>query len=770
MKTTSTEHIRIEGAREHNLKAVSVEIPKRRLTVVTGVSGSGKSSLVFDTIAAESQRQLNETYTSFVRNRLPRHGQPDVDLIENLSAAIVVDQRRLGGGVRSTVGTVTDSYSLMRLLWSRAAQPQVGESTAFSFNEPAGMCPRCVGLGTVRTVDLDELLDTDRSLNQGPIRFPTFQVGGWTWRIFADSGLFDPDKPLREYTGAEWEAFVHGADATVALPSQGGPVPTKYEGVLERFERIWLPKDVGSLTGRTRAAFERVVGQGRCPDCGGARLNKRALTAEINGRTIAECAAMEAVELAAWLEEVRAPHCAPVLAGLRGQLRRLVDIGLGYLTVDRPTSTLSGGESQRVKMVRHLSSSLVDMIYVFDEPSVGLHPHDVGQLTGLLRELRDNGNTVLVVEHDPDVIAVADHVIDIGPGAGAAGGQVVYAGEVAGLAGAGTPTGLHLRHRPTLNPAPRRTEHGMIEIRGATRHNLRGVDADIPRRAMTVVTGVAGSGKSTLVHGFLPAVCPGVVAVDQGPIRTSRRSMPATWTGILDPIRALFAAASGANPALFSPNADGGCPDCHGLGVTFTDLAFLDPLVSTCERCAGRRFTGEALRHRYRGHTIGEVLELSVEQAVEVFTGERRIEPVLGRLADVGLGYLSLGQPLNTLSGGERQRLKLAAELARPGGVYVFDEPTTGLHGCDVDRLLRLFDRLVAGGGTVLVIEHNLDVIARADWVVDLGPGAGRDGGRVIFQGTPAELVHCEESVTATHLRRVTAAGSTGSTRDPGPR
>jgi excinuclease UvrABC ATPase subunit len=752
------ESIRVVGAREHNLRGVTVSIPKRALTVVTGVSGSGKSSLVFDTIAAESRRQLNETFTGFVRNRLPRYGRPDVDAIENLSAAIVVDQRRLGGGSRSTVGTSTELYSLLRLLWSRAGRPHVGESSMFSFNEPGGMCPRCAGLGTVRTVDVERLVDRDRSLNQGAIRFPTFQVHGWMWRVFAESGLFELDKPLRDYSDAEWDAFLRGAcvdnGVTVELPSAGGPVPHKYEGLLPRFERIWLPKDVESLTGRTREAFERVVTHGACPDCAGTRLSEAARSALVDGRTIAEVAALEADQLAEFVGELDAPGCEPVLAALRAQLDHLVGTGLGYLTLDRPTSTLSGGESQRVKMVRHLGSGLTDMTYVFDEPTVGLHPRDVAALVELLRELRDKGNTVLVVEHDPDVVLAADHVIDLGPGAGADGGAVLYEGQVAGLRAALTPTAVHLRRPRSVKPVPRRPVRGALEIRGATRHNLHGVDVDVPLGVLTVVTGVAGSGKSTLVHGFLPTVCPGVVAVDQGAIRASRRSMPATFTGVLDPIRALFAAEHQVPAALFSPNSDGACPDCAGLGVTYTDLAFLDPVVSTCERCKGRRFTDEVLRYAWRGRSIGDVLALSASEAAGVFSGQSKIEPVLRRLVDVGLGYLTLGQPLNTLSGGERQRLKLADHLREPSRVYVFDEPTTGLHAADVARLLALFDRLVDGGGTVVVIEHNLDVVAAADWVIDLGPGAGRHGGRVVFTGTPHDLLDSSASVTAEHLRR----------------
>jgi excinuclease ABC A subunit len=745
-------HIRVAGAREHNLKNVSVEIPKGRITVVTGVSGSGKSSLVFDTIAAESQRQLNETFTTFVRNRLPRYGQPDVDAIENLSAAIVVDQKKLGGGARSTVGTITDIYSLMRMLWSRAGIPFAGYSNAFSFNDPQGMCPRCKGLGTVRTVDVDALVDRGLSLNSGAIRFPTFHVGGWMWRTFADSGLFDNDKPLVDYTPQEWEAFINGADATVMLPSQGGPVPTKYEGLLPRFERIWLVKDPESLKGNTRAAFERVVTQGTCPDCQGARLSPAALSCLVNGRTIAECAALEAGELVEVIRGVDTPGSEPVVAALVAQLERLVEIGLGYLTMDRPTSTLSGGESQRVKMVRHLGSSLTGMTYVFDEPSVGLHPHDVAQLTALLRSLRDKGNTILVVEHDRDVIAVADHVVDLGPGAGTDGGEVVYEGDVDGLAVSGTLTGDHLGRRPGLKPSPR-TPKGFLEIRGATRHNLRGVDADVPLGVVTAVTGVAGSGKSTLIHSYLPTVCPEVVLVDQSTIRASRRSSPATYTGVLDDIRALFAAENKVSASLFSPNASGACRRCNGLGVIYTDLAFLDPMVSTCEECHGRRFTDEVLAYTCRGRTISEVLDMSAREVLDDF-GEPRISRVLRRLVDVGLGYLPLGQPLNTLSGGERQRLKLADELEGHGRVYVFDEPTTGLHASDVAGLVELLDRLVAGGGTVVVIEHNLEVVSQADWIIDLGPGPGRYGGRVLFQGAPRDLTRTPppESATARYL------------------
>ncbi|MBB6000620.1 ATP-binding cassette domain-containing protein [Streptomonospora salina] len=750
------DRIRISGAREHNLADIAVEIPKDRLTVVTGVSGSGKSSLVFDTIAAESQRQLNETFTAFARNRLPRYGKPDVDTIENLAPAIVVDQRRLHGGARSTVGTVTDIYSLMRLLWSRAGRPRIGPSNLFSFNDPQGMCPRCSGLGLARTVDVDELVDRRRSLNGGAIRFPTFQVGGWMWRTYADSGLFDNDKPLADYTPAEWEAFLHGAEATLHLPSQGGPVPTGYEGLLPRFERIWLPKDPAALKPRAREAFDRVVTEARCPDCGGARLSAAALSSRVDGRTIAEGAAMEAEELASTVRGMDAGDAAPVAEALAAQLEHMVGIGLGYMSLERPTSTLSGGESQRVKTVRHLGSSLTGMLYIFDEPSVGLHPHDVARLTRLLCRLRDKGNTVVVVEHDPDVVAAADHVVDMGPGAGDAGGRVVYEGGVAGLAAAPTATGRALSDRPAPKAAPRNPS-GWAPIRGADRHNLRGVDVDIPTGVLTAVTGVAGSGKSTLVHGYLPQVCSGTTVIDQCGIRVSRRSSLATYTGILDVIRRLFARENGVSASLFTANGEGACPACDGLGAVYTDLAFMDPIVSTCEVCGGTRFTVDALRYRLDGRTVAEVLDLTVRRALDAFP-QPGIHAVLARLDEVGLGYLALGQTLNTLSGGERQRLKLADELGGDGGVYVFDEPTTGLHMSDTADLVALLDRLVDGGATVVVIEHDLDVVSRADWIVDLGPGPGRHGGAVVFQGTPADLLAGSDSATARHLRRAVPA------------
>ncbi|HEX2134143.1 MAG TPA: excinuclease ABC subunit UvrA [Actinophytocola sp.] len=743
--------ITVRGAREHNLRDIDVVIPHGRLTVVTGVSGSGKSSLVFDTVAAEARRQLTETFTAFERHRLPSHGRPDVDAIDNLAAAVVVDQKRIGGNSRSTVATVTDVHPLLRLLWSRAARPAVGDATAFSFNDPRGMCPTCQGLGTTRTIDLDELVDRDRSLNEGAIRFPTFHVGGWMWRTYAGSALFDNDKPLREFTDDEWRAFLHGADAMVERPTDPKPVPKQYEGLLPRFERIWLPKDPARLRGRTRRDFDRVVTQGTCPDCAGTRLNRTARSALVDGHGIAEVTALPAEDALEVVRAIERPR--PVVDALVAQLERLVRIGLGYLPLDRPTSTLSGGESQRVKTVRHLGSTLTGMLYVFDEPSVGLHPRDVGALVELLGGLRDRGNTVLVVEHDPDVVAAADHVIDLGPGPGRDGGRVVYQGDVAGVTAADTPTGRHLRARTPLDATPRKPA-GWRRIRGADRHNLRGVDVDVPTGVLTAVTGVAGSGKSTLVHGYLTG--DDVVAVDQGALRGSRRSTPVTYLGMLDPIRALFAAASGAPASLFSANSGGGCPDCRGLGVVHTDLAFLDTMVGTCDRCHGRRFTDEALAHTVRGLTIGDVFDLTAADALDQLP---EVRDPLTRMCDVGLGYLTLGQPLTSLSGGERQRLRLATELDRAGAVYVFDEPTTGLHGADVAALLAVFDRLVDRGGSVVVVEHDLDVVAAADHVIDLGPGPGRHGGRVLFTGPPAALARAD-TPTGRHLAARVACDS----------
>lgn len=755
---TPTDVIRIVGARENNLRNISVEIPKKRVTVFTGVSGSGKSSLVFDTIAAESQRQLNDTFTSFVRHRLPHHAQPDADALQNLCAAIVVDQRRLGGNARSTVGTATDILALLRLLFARVGQPFVGYSNVFSFNHPDGMCPRCEGLGKVDTVDLDRLFDKRLSLNQGAIRFSAFAVGGYRWKRYTASGLFDNDKPLADYSDDEWRTLVHAEDVPVTKPGPGWPPTSRYEGVLPRIRRNFLSRNLADIKGLDRAEWDALVTTGPCPQCAGTRLNERILSCRIQGRNIADWCTMEAQDLLAVVRAVDDPIGRSVVQAIAERLEEFVGIGLGYLSLARDTTSLSGGESQRVKLVRHLGSSLSDMSYILDEPSVGLHPRDVARLNRLLATLRDKGNTVLVVEHDPDVIAAADHVIDIGPGAGQAGGRIVYQGPVAGLRQADTPTGRCLARPVAVNRAPRRAST-WLPLGPVRLHNLRDVSVRIPAGVLTVVTGVAGSGKSTLINGAFVKAYPHTVCINQSAISGSRRSSTATYIEILDSIRRLFAQAHAASASLFSSNAGGACPVCKGLGTTETDLAFMEPIVTVCERCHGRRFTDEALQYELRGKNIADVLAMSVVEATAFF-GEAEIAPALARLARVGLDYLTLGQPLSSLSGGERQRLKLATELARSGQIYVFDEPTSGLHLSDIARLLNLFDELVDGGSSVIVIEHQLDVIARADWLIDMGPEAGRAGGRVIFEGTAAEMIARGEGETADHLRRHAAAAS----------
>jgi excinuclease UvrABC ATPase subunit len=747
--TTDYGHLEIRGARENNLKSVSVDIPKRKITVFTGVSGSGKSSLVFGTIAAESQRLINETYTAFIQAMLPSYGQPEADSLANLSAAIIVDQNRLGGNSRSTVGTATDTASMLRLLFSRLGEPRGIHPIAFSFNDGHGMCTECEGLGRVSDIDLDAMIDWDRSLNEGALLFPAFAVDSWFWALYVQCGFFDNDKKLRDYTEDEREKLIYLPERKIKI--EGAPVNSTYEGLIPKFKRLYLAKDAEQMAPKLRVEVDKVVVRKPCPACGGARLNQRALGCRIEGRNIAECSSMQVTDLADFVRGIDEPTLAPLVSALTARLDNLVHIGLGYLSLDRASATLSGGESQRVKMVRHLGSSLTDVTYVFDEPSVGLHPHDVHRLNELLQRLRDKGNTVLVVEHKPTVIAIGDHIIDMGPGAGREGGEIVYQGDLAGLLKSGTKTGDHLgRHSPIKTDCRQRT--GDLVIENASLHNLRDVTVKIPQGVLTVVTGVAGSGKSSLIQGCLPKAYRETIVVDQNLSRGSKRSNPATYTGVLDSIRRAFASANKVSAALFSANSKGACPECHGLGLIYTDLAHLEPMVTTCEACDGHRFTDEVLGYKLRGKNISDVFRFSVSEAAEFFT-ERGVRSTLRGLVDVGLGYLTLGQPLNTLSGGEQQRLKLANELGNSSRIYVLDEPTTGLHMNDVDNLIVLFDRLVDGGSTVVVIEHNLNVIARADWIIDLGPGAGHDGGMVMFEGHPAELAEDPRSLTGKYLR-----------------
>ncbi|MEU5722037.1 excinuclease ABC subunit UvrA [Micromonospora sp. NPDC047738] len=742
----SHDMIEVRGARENNLADVSVDIPKRRLTVFTGVSGSGKSSLVFGTIAAESRRLINETYSAFLQSFMPSLSRPDVDSLRNLTPAIVVDQERMGVNSRSTVGTATDAYAMLRIVFSRLGTPHIGGPGAFSFNLAEGMCPTCEGLGRVSDLDVSAMVDVERSLNDGAILVPNFAVDSWYWQTIVGSGLFDPDVKLQDYTPEQWQDFLHKPATKIKMGSNNWT----YEGLAVKVRRLYLSKDRESMQPHIRAFVDRAVAFTTCGDCDGSRLNAAARSVRVAGRTIVECAAMQISDLAEFLHGLDDPAVAPLVGNLRETVDSLVEIGLGYLSLDRESGTLSGGEAQRVKMVRHLGSSLSDVTYVFDEPTVGLHPHDIARMNDLLLRLREKGNTVLVVEHKPETIAIADHVVDLGPGAGTAGGRICYAGDVAGLRRADTRTGRHLDHRVALRERVRRPT-GHLPVRGADLHNLRDVDVDLPLGVLTVVTGVAGSGKSSLIHGSLSGRA-GVIVVDQSAIRGSRRSNPATWTGLLDPIRTAFAKANGVKAALFSANSEGACPTCKGIGLVYTDLAMMAGVASVCEDCEGRRYTAEVLTYRLRGRNISEVLAMSVTEAREFFpTGTARA--VLDRLTDVGLGYLGLGQPLTTLSGGERQRLKLATHLAGDAATYVLDEPTTGLHLADVDQLLALLDRLVDAGNTVIVIEHHQAVMAHADWIVDLGPGAGHDGGRVVFTGTPADLVAHGATLTARHLR-----------------
>jgi excinuclease UvrABC ATPase subunit len=765
--------IEVRGARENNLRDVSLDIAKRRLTVFTGVSGSGKSSLVFQTIAAESQRLINETYATFVQSFMPNLARPDVDSLEGLTTAIILDQERLGANVRSTVGTVTDANAILRVIFSRIGRPHIGGPQAFSFNVPSvsgggaikiergsgvkesrtfsvagGMCPRCEGIGSATDIDLTQLYDENLSLNQGAITVPGYTADGWSTRMFSESGFFDPNKKIRDYTKKELDDFLYREATKVKING----INLTYEGLVPRVQKSVLSKDLDALQPHIRAFAERAVTFKACPDCGGTRLNEAARSSTIGGVSIAGACAMQISDLAEWVRGLTEPSVGPLLAALQGSLDSFVEMGLGYLSLDRPSGTLSGGEAQRTRMIRNLGSPLTDVTYVFDEPTIGLHAHDVERMNRLLWRLRDKGNTVLVVEHDPEVIAIADHVVDMGPGAGPHGGMVVYEGDVAGLLESGTPTGRHMNVPVTLKSNPR-SASGSIAIRHAALHNLKDVSVDVPLGILVAVTGVAGSGKSSLIHGCLPRTDPAVTVIDQSAIRGSRRSNPATYTGMLDAIRTAFAKANGVKPALFSANSEGACPACNGLGKTYTSLGFMAEVVSVCEVCEGRRFTDEVLHYTLRDRNIVEVLAMPVEEAREFFT-EKPVKVMLDRLADVGLGYLSLGQELDTLSGGERQRLKLAIEMSTDTQVYVLDEPTTGLHMQDVDNLVRLLDRLVDSGRSVIVIEHNLDVVARADWVIDLGPGGGHEGGRVIFEGTPSDLVRAGGTLTGTHLRR----------------
>lgn len=770
------DRVRVRGARENNLRSVDVDLPKRRLTVFTGVSGSGKSSLVFGTVAAESQRMINETYSAFVQGFMPSLGRPDVDVLDGLTTAIVVDQERIGADPRSTVGTATDVGAMLRVLFSRLGTPHIGGPNAFSFNlatvtaggaitvqkgkdakaekvtftRLGGMCPDCEGRGTVSDIDLTQLFDDTRSLADGALTIPGYGTDGWNVRMFAESGFFDRDKPIRDYTDQERQDFLYREPTKRKIAG----INMTYEGLVPRVRRSFLQKDREAMQPHVRAFVDRAVTFTTCPACDGTRLNDVARSSRIAGRSIADVCGMQITDLADWLHGLDEPSVGPLLDGLRDALDSFVEIGLGYLSLDRPTGTLSGGEWQRVKMVKHLGSSLSDVTYVFDEPSTGLHPHDIERMNGLLLRLRDKGNTVLVVEHKPEVIQIADHVVDLGPGAGANGGTLCYEGTVEGLRASGTVTGEHLDDRVAVKPVVRRRT-GVLEIRGADAHNLRGVDVDVPTGVLTVVTGVAGSGKSTLVHGSLSAR-DGVVSVDQSGIRGSRRSNPATYTGLLEPVRKAFAKANGVKPALFSANSEGACPACNGAGVVYTDLGMMAGVATTCAECGGKRFDQSVLEYRLGGRDISEVLAMSVAEAERFFAaGDSRIpaaHAVLSRLADVGLGYLTIGQPLTTLSGGERQRLKLANHLGEQGGVIVLDEPTTGLHLADVGQLLGLLDRLVDAGRTVVVIEHHQAVMAHADWIIDLGPGAGHDGGRVVFEGTPADLVAARSTVTGQHL------------------
>ncbi|MFI7064305.1 ATP-binding cassette domain-containing protein [Kribbella sp. NPDC050124] len=768
--------IRVQGARENNLKDISVELPKRRLTVFTGVSGSGKSSLVFETIAAESQRMINETYSAFLQGFMPNLSRPEVDMLDGLTTAIIVDQERMGANPRSTVGTATDANAMLRILFSRLGKPHVGPPTAYSFNVPkrtatgsmvadkgagektvvrnavyhGGMCPKCEGMGSVNDIDLTALYDENKSLNEGALTIPGYSMEGWYGRIFRGSGYFNPDKPIKKYTKKELHDLLYRQPTKIKVEG----INLTYSGLIPQIQKSFLSKDVEAMQPHIRAFVERAVTFTTCPDCQGTRLSQEALSSKIKGKNIADLCTMQISDLADWIRGLDEPSVAPLLVGLQHLLDSFAEIGLGYLSLDRPAGTLSGGEAQRTKMIRHLGSSLTDVTYVFDEPTIGLHPHDIERMNNLLLQLRDKGNTVLVVEHKPETIAIGDHVVDLGPGAGSAGGTVCYEGTVEGLRKSDTTTGRHLDDRAKLKETVRDAT-GKLEVRRASTNNLRNVNVDIPLGMLCVVTGVAGSGKSSLIHGSV-AGREGIVVIDQGAIRGSRRSNPATYTGVLDPIRKAFAKTNGVKPALFSSNSEGACPTCNGAGIIYTELGVMATVESTCEECEGRRFQASVLEYTLGGRNIAEVLAMPVSEAVEFFAdGEARTpaaQKVLDRMADVGLGYLTLGQPLTTLSGGERQRLKLATQMGEKGDVYILDEPTTGLHLADVEQLLGLLDRLVDAGKSVIVIEHHQAVMAHADWIIDLGPGAGHDGGKVVFEGTPTDLIAKKSTLTGEHL------------------
>jgi excinuclease UvrABC ATPase subunit len=750
------EYITIRGARENNLKNVSLRIPKRKITIFTGVSGSGKSSIVFDTVAAEARRQLNETFSTFVRNFLPRYAQPDADAIENLSMAIVVDQKHLGGGSHSTVGTITDIYSVLRLLYSRVGQPYVGPATAFSFNDPQGRCPECTGIGRKIGVDLDKFLDMSKSLNEGALLFPEYAVGnGWGWGVIVKSGLFDNDKKLADYSEEEMNLLLYGKPSKVKMQMEGNSVNLTFEGIVDKFNRKYVLRDLKTYSERTQRDIEPYMTYGPCPLCKGGRLTQAALACTINGYNIAQLAAMEVDELIAVVRAITDPVAAPMVASLIQQLQHMIDSGLEYLSLDRATDTLSGGESQRIKMVKHLSSSLVDVLYVFDEPSIGMHPRDVHRLNDLLVKLRDKGNTVIVVEHDPDVIKVADYVVDVGPFAGTRGGTIVFEGTYADLLHADTLTGRHLKTSLPIK-AGCRPGKGTLPITNARANNLQNVSVDIPTGVLTVITGVAGSGKSSLIHQTFLRQHPDAIVIDQSPVGTSSRSNPATYTGIMDEVRKTFAKVNKVSPSLFSFNSKGACENCQGLGVVYVELAYMDEVKVPCEVCGGKRFKGDVLAYTFRDKSISDVLNMPVLEALAFFDTNEVAKDVMRKLralSDVGLDYLTLGQPLSTLSGGECQRIKLASELHKKGSVYVMDEPTTGLHMADLGHLLAIINRLVDTGNTVIVIEHNLAIIKSADWIIDMGPEGGNKGGRIMFEGTPQQLLECEHSLTSAYLR-----------------